>query len=235
RGISMHFAILVLSVTIVPRAQGASASIGDAHTPAVRMIDLDDDGLLDRLWFGDDNRPTISLNRGARVFEEIRQELPAVVVSDVLVDDLNGDGHTDLYLVSPQANVALTGDGAGRFVDATAELGLEDGATGIQAERVDIDADGLLDVLLHNRDGDVIFWGNRTGVYERDAAATPRDPLRLLDEVLPLVPIPHASSVDTKAGDDAARVRRPGVIVPRADTGQDGGTSLTGFRVIGPV
>ena len=64
------------------------------------------------------------MNQGRRQFEEIIQTLPTVVVSGVFVGDLNDDGHLDLYLVSPQANAALVGDGTGMFVESTTELGL---------------------------------------------------------------------------------------------------------------
>jgi len=66
------------------------------------------------------------MNRGGRAFADVEQELPRVIVSDVLVADLNGDGALDIYLVSPRANAALIGDGTGAFVEATAELGLSD-------------------------------------------------------------------------------------------------------------
>jgi hypothetical protein len=139
--------------------------------PYIRLVDVDRDGRLDRVSFDAAGTIEIALNRGARVFDLVRQELPPVNVAGILAGDLNDDGHVDLYLVSSGANVALLGDGSGLFVDATAELGLADAGLGLAAEQVDIDADGHLDVLLHNQGGDVIFWGSGAG-YERDLTSS---------------------------------------------------------------
>ena len=86
--------------------------LGDDTTAAepaprtYRMVDVDGDGRLDRLQVDAEGRITIAINRGARQFEPVPQELPRVALNDVLAEDLNGDGHTDLYLVSPGANAA---------------------------------------------------------------------------------------------------------------------------------
>ncbi len=155
----------------------AAVNHGAQDRPSVRMADLDGDGLLDRLQHGQDGSLSIALNQGARRFVEVLQSLPAVLVTDVLVNDLDGDGRVDLYLVSPRDNVALVGDGCGRFTDRTADLGLADHGVGLRAEAVDIDADGTRDILLHNSNGDVIFWGLADGRFGRAAWSTaPEEP-----------------------------------------------------------
>lgn len=161
-------ALPMLIVSLTCTAQ--SGIPGSEPAPAIRMIDLDGDGLRDRLEIGEQGDLGVALNRGGRRFEPIAQSLPRVVVSDVLVTDLDGDGRTDLYLVSPGANRALLGDGAGGFVDGTSALGLEDEGVGVTAERVDLDADGLADLLLHDAHGDVVFWGAFGGGFTRDPA-----------------------------------------------------------------
>jgi hypothetical protein len=174
----MHPLLLTLTTLALPAS-------GDAGPrAAVRYIDLDGDDLLDRLRAGADGGLEVALNLGGRRFRELVQELPAVVVTDVLAADLDGDGRLDLYLVSPGADVALAGDGHGRFTDATAALGLVEDGEGVAAELVDVDGDGALDLLLHNRGGDVVFWRMPSGAFEREpgpedahAARLPRAPI----------------------------------------------------------
>lgn len=161
------FSLLVLTFA----ADGASGSPAESAPRSYRMIDVNGDGQLDRLQVDGEGSLSISINRGARQFEPIVQELPQVAVNDVLADDLNGDGHTDLYLVSQGANAALLGDGSGLFVSDEGALGLADAAAGLRAERVDVDGDGLADVLLRNVGGDVVFWGTGAQTYERDPDA----------------------------------------------------------------
>lgn len=165
----LHTLALLLALPVHPQEPSAP----EALPAAVRFVELDGDGMIDRLIVGADGSLAVALNRGARLFEPVVQELPAVLVTEVLAGDLNADGHPDLYLVSPGDNVALVGDGTGRFVDATEELGLADGGAGLRAERLDLDADGTPDVLLHNLRGDVLFWGGAAGAYERDPATPP--------------------------------------------------------------
>ena len=141
----------------------------------LRHVDVDGDGRLDRLDVGPDGSLAISLNLGRRQYQSVGQALPvspsAGPVASVVAGDLNGDGSLDLYLVSPAANVALLGDGTGAFREATALLRLEDSGRGLSAERVDVDGDGLDDLLLHNEDRDVVFWAAPGGVFERDELA----------------------------------------------------------------
>jgi len=156
---------LFLTISLSLLAQAPRS--GD--TPrAVRLVDVDGDGALDRLLFDADGGLRVALRVSGRDFAEVEQELPSVPVETVLLaTDLDSDGYTDLYLVTPASNVALLGDGSGRFVDETARLGLRDGGHGLGVERIDLDGDGWDDLLLHNRSGDVVFYGTAAG-YERD-------------------------------------------------------------------
>ncbi|MFT7462771.1 MAG: hypothetical protein ACI9EF_001113 [Pseudohongiellaceae bacterium] len=144
-----------------------------AVLPAVRFIDLNDDGLLD-LLSSDVDHMTVSMNRGTGVFDPTGQKLPRVSLAEILVSDFNGDGIADLYLLSQGDNVALVGDGLGRFHEGTEELGLADSGHGLMAERVVLDQFGAAEVLLHNVDGDVLFWATGNG-FER-AGVTPVKP-----------------------------------------------------------
>jgi len=150
-------------------AVSLSLTFAQAPAPSIlRMVDLNGDGELDLLEGLADGTLVVSLNVGDRYFEPIDQELPRVQVADVVSGDLNDDGFVDLYLVSPHANVALAGDGTGLFVDATSELGLRDEGVGVCAMLRDLDGDGRADLVLVNRNSDVLFW-NVPGGFERDA------------------------------------------------------------------
>jgi len=140
----------------------------------IRMVDLNGDGELDLFEGMADGTLVVSLSSGDRHFERQPQELPSAIVTDVVAGDLNGDGFLDLFLVTPQANLGLLGDGTGLFTDATLELGLRDEGMGESALLRDLDDDGLADLLLFNQTGDVLFWGVPGG-FERDRR-TPFEP-----------------------------------------------------------
>jgi hypothetical protein len=140
-----------------------------AQAQAVRLLDVTGDGSLDKLILGADGSLAVAVHGGRRSYRLIEQELPTALVQDVLVSDFDGDGSPDLYLVSPAANVLLRGDGTGYFTEETARFGLADEGAGLSAERLDLDADGLVDLLLHNMTGDVLFWARADGSFDRDA------------------------------------------------------------------
>ena len=137
---------------------------------ALRMIDVNGDGLRDCLRNDSNGSLVVGLNRGNRIFEDIHQKLPRIIIAAAMGADLNADGQLDLYLVSEGANVALLGDGEGLFHEATVELGLADAGSGRGAAMEDLDGDGTLDLLLYNVDGDVVFWASGDGTYERGPA-----------------------------------------------------------------
>jgi len=154
-----------------------------ASSAAVRLLDITGDGLLDELGFAADGTVSVAVNVGSKTFMPVSQRLPSVSVTDVLVSDLDGDGLLDLYLVSPKDNVALRGDGSGVFHAATDALGLVDAGWGKRAERLDVDGDGLSDLILHNIGGDVLFWAEAPGRFVRDGAASDAiDPMAALVE-----------------------------------------------------
>ena len=171
-----HLAALCAAALLGPALPATAQTSADQPPASLRLIDVTGDGLLDRLELTADGELHVSVNLGGRVFDAIAQELPSTPVADILVGDLDDDGLTDLYLVSPAENLALTGDGTGRFTDATARLGLADGGAGVRAQRLDLDGDGFADLLLRNASRDVVFWKTPGLGFER-SADTPAEPV----------------------------------------------------------
>ncbi len=147
---------------------------GAAPTDSLqRFVDVTGDGFADALRI-EDGRLTVSVNRQGRVFEVATSnlELPRLAIHDILISDLDDDGHLDLYLVGSGPNVALVGDSTGFFLEGTARLGLGDAGAGVTAQRTDLDGDGLKDLVLRNRDSDVLFWAESTGTFTQHLVAT---------------------------------------------------------------
>lgn len=171
----LHRVLRALAAALTVAVSVGAAQPAPNTDDVLRYIDVDGDGLVDRLVKRPGGALAIELNRGSGRFSEVAQSesLPAVAVRDVLVGDLDGDRLADLYLVGPGANVALLGDGQGRFRDATTALGLVDDGHGLSAERLDVDGDGAAELLLHNVEGDVLFWAEAPG-FRRDPQAPTR-------------------------------------------------------------
>jgi len=88
--------------------------------------------------------------------------------------DVDGDGDLDLYLLGLDENVALRNDGAGQFVDATADWNLGGGAGATTtASWADFDGDGDLDVYNAN-------YGD--GASAPEAPTLPDDDVLLVQE-----------------------------------------------------
>ncbi|RKY21103.1 MAG: hypothetical protein DRQ55_05480 [Planctomycetota bacterium] len=173
----------LLALTPVPtRAPTPAAAPTRTRMPALRLVDLTADGLPDKLLMSAEGSLSVSVNLGAGRFAALGQALPRVDALELLLSDLNGDGHVDLYLVSREANLALLGDGSGHLFEATDVLGLSDQGVGVWAERVDMDGAQPDELVLHNATGDVLFWSRR-GVFVRDGDSTPTasEPLSMAD------------------------------------------------------
>lgn len=169
---------VLLALAGTSRAAGSptTPAPAEAETPVAatsvvssRLLDLNGDGAPDLLLQHADRSLSVRLHSGARSFIDVPQELPRTEVTDALVTDLDGDGLVDLYLVTPAADVALLGGGGGLFRDATLELGLIEDGVGVSAERVDLDLDGLPELVVHNRRSDVLFWARGDGRFVREA------------------------------------------------------------------
>ncbi len=178
--VSSLAALSLASVIIAAPVEARVVPATDAPV-SVRMVDLTADGLLDMVFLRPEGL-SIAVNRAGGVFDEQLAQLPAVDLVDVLASDLDGDGLVDLYLVNRGPNLAFLGDGAGQFVEAPEWLGLADAGQGLSAERVDLDLIGADELLLHNADGDVVFWATGRG-FQR-AEQTPGGTIVATDDDL---------------------------------------------------
>lgn len=182
-------ALLAVPLQAVRSATSATSATAGPDLVGTRLLDLDGDGALDILALHADGTLEVRRNAGNRRFLEVAQELPRVAVIDVLCADLDADGIPDLYLVSPGADVALRGEGAAVFREATVELGLSESGPGRAAERLDVDGDGLLDLVVHNQGSEVLFWARADGRFEREACTTDgAAPAATLPEVVTVLP-----------------------------------------------
>lgn len=152
----------------------------DDATMGGTSTDIDSDGLPDLLlaresgvWlfrnFGG------SFSRGERVF--VPPDSDRTTIISISPGDINGDGHTDLYLSGYIRNgdvegetiftrayggyaYLLIGDGKGAFTDATSEWGLRRQHNTFTAVFADIDRDGLADLVAAQDTGVVETWRN---------------------------------------------------------------------------
>lgn len=117
--------------------------------------DVDEDGDLDLVVHNSKADNHLYINDGKGKFTDTA--VTAGVKGDgadgraVQFADLNGDGHLDLFFVSPKArNMLLFGDGTGHFTDGTdsAGVGSISEFAGQGFNIADIDGDGDLDIFV---------------------------------------------------------------------------------------
>jgi hypothetical protein len=191
--------------------------------------DVDGDGYPDLFFSGEGVPHRLLLNDGHGVFRDAAPdalpELPDPHGRIPALGDLDGDGTTDVFLPSTNANIVLRNDGTGRLFDDTAFVLGATAGTGHSATIVDLDLDTLLDLVVANPAG-------RIGLYRNDGAG------RLFDYGGSMVPIGPARSdaMSVSVGDvdgdgdpdlfvSRAAVARPWLFIswyPKATTDGDG-------------
>ncbi len=140
------------------------------NATAATVIDFDIEGDLDLALASGRRTPRLYRNALSGPLEEVGDkslpELTTEGVTDLLASDLDRDGDLDLLIAHQGGLIWLDNLRQGRFVDRSADGGL----TGAQAARavvsVDLDNDGLLDLvtagrglqLLHNIGGRYAAW-----------------------------------------------------------------------------
>ena len=121
--------------------------------------DINNDGLPDLYFTGNQVPNKLYLNKGNLQFEDITET--AGVAGDhrwytgVTMVDVNADGFLDIYLsvggkFEPKNNQLYINNGDGTFTERAAEYGLDDAGNSVQATFFDYDNDGDLDVYIAN-------------------------------------------------------------------------------------
>lgn len=117
--------------------------------------DIDEDGILDVYVTNAGSYNKLYSNNGKGIFTDITDK--AGVAADkgqgrgVSFADFNGDGHLDLYMVSPVSkHWMFFGDGTGNFTDHSDEAGVASAGPAQGLNVADVDGDGDLDIFVTN-------------------------------------------------------------------------------------
>ncbi|PKD19007.1 hypothetical protein APR41_17190 [Salegentibacter salinarum] len=121
--------------------------------------DINNDGLPDVYFTGNQVPNKLYLNKGNMEFEDITES--AGVAGDerwytgVTMADVNADGFLDIYLsvggkFQPKNNQLFINNGDGTFSEKAKEYSLDDPGNSVQATFFDYDKDGDLDVYIAN-------------------------------------------------------------------------------------
>ena len=125
----------------------------------VAVGDINNDGLLDIYFTGNQVDNKLYLNKGNLEFEDITGK--AGVSGDnrwytgVTMADVNSDGFLDIYCSvggkdEPRINQLFLNNGDETFFEKASELGIADGGDSVQGTFFDYDKDGDLDLYVAN-------------------------------------------------------------------------------------
>ncbi len=129
----------------------------------VGIGDIDNDGLQDICFAGNQVADRLYLNKGNMVFEDITDQAGFVDnggwSSGVLFGDINGDGFTDIYITRElyddnpdlRRNKLYLNNGDRTFTECAERYGLDDSERTRHATFIDFDKDGDLDIFLLNQ------------------------------------------------------------------------------------
>lgn len=143
----------------------------------IAVLDYNNDGLMDLFFTNGAELPSLKKtssafancllrNRGDGTFEDVTANAGLLGMDlgfcfGVAAADYNNDGNTDLFLSNAGRNALYRNNGDGTFTDVTAGSGLDrkpENLLSVGAAWVDIDNDGLLDLIVTN----YTFWDPHT-------------------------------------------------------------------------
>lgn len=129
----------------------------------VAVGDINNDGLQDVYFTGNEVKDKLYLNKGNFKFEDISEKS---ILSGhegwhngVTIIDINSDGHNDIYVCrggwketpEQRQNLLYINNGDATFTERASDFGLADEGYSMQASFFDIDNDNDLDLYLTNR------------------------------------------------------------------------------------
>ena len=137
----------------------------------VAVGDINNDGLPDIYFTGNQVQDRLFLNKGDLKFADITEEAKILQESiwstGVTMADVNNDGFIDIYVckyvqgdLELSENFLYINNGNLTFTESAREYGLADKAFSIQANFIDVNMDGNLDVFVVNQPTSV---GKRQG------------------------------------------------------------------------
>ncbi len=138
----------------------------------VGVGDINNDGLQDIFFTGNQVRDRLFLNKGSLKFEDITSK--AGIINDSLWSagvtfvDIDNDGDQDIYVCrnvylenEKSANQLYINNGDLTFTEQAEQFGLADKGFSIQANFFDFDNDGLIDVYVVNQPPSLPNVGNK--------------------------------------------------------------------------
>lgn len=127
----------------------------------VSLGDIDNDGLTDIFFTGNQVKNKLYLNKGNLQFEDITEKAGVAGNSDwntgTIMGDINGDGLLDIYVCAVVGvngfdghNELFINQGDGTFAEMSEQFGLDYDNYSSNAALLDYDLDGDLDIYLLN-------------------------------------------------------------------------------------
>ena len=149
----------------------------------VGVEDLNNDGLLDIFFAGNQVPNALYMNKGDLVFEDVSQEsginTNKVWANGVTFVDINQDGWMDIYVSQggpkrdyDRANLLYINQGDGTFKEEAEAFGLDDKGISTQSVFFDYDGDGDLDCFVSNENE---FYGLDPRTFFNQMEVRPND------------------------------------------------------------
>ena len=172
----------------------------------VTVMDLNGDGKVDLLSYGNSNKVSVRLGNGAGGFSGSTQLVFGDTVFDIALGDVNGDGKIDVVAAN-DGNVSVRlGDGAGKFSSST-DISVDDSVQVVNL--ADVNDDGKLDILASYNGTTWVLLNTSHGSSSFDGAT-----------------ITTADGVHTGRGVDASRPDAPDLALTN-DTGRSATDRIT--------